>query len=103
MLTSIVDAFPSGQLQFDTVAVSAWRFSRWDPVGRRYNAQFHCGFDDPAALVEWHPRLTYAGEAPMNDSPVMLAKAPPGIRRFYHLMNLLPGLAKSSRIVRFRF
>ena len=103
LLTSIVDAFPTGQLQLDTVAVSAWRFSRWDPVGRRYNAQFHCGFDDPAALADWHPRLTYVGEAPMNDSPVMLAKAPPTTRRLYHLMNLLPGFTQSSRIVRFRF
>jgi O-methyltransferase len=103
LLTSIVDAFPSGQLQLDTVAVSACRFSRWDPVGRRYNARFRCGFDDPAALAEWHPRLSYVSEAPMNDSPVMLAKAPPAIRRVYRLMNLLPGFTKSSRIVRFHF
>ncbi len=39
----------------------------------------------------------------MNDSPVMLAKAPPTTRRLYHLMNLLPGFTQSSRIVRFRF
>lgn len=103
LLTSIVDAFPTGQLQLDTVAVAAWRFSRWDPVGRRYNAQFRCGFDDPAALADWHPRLTYVGEAPMNDSPVMLAKAPVTTRRLYRLMNLLPGFTQSSRIVRFRF
>ena len=103
LLTSVVDAFPTGQIQLDTVSVSAWRFSRWDPLGRRYNAQFHCGFDDPAALAYWHPRLEYVDEAPMNDSPVLLAKAPATTRRVYRLMNLLPGFRRSSRIVRFRF
>ena len=103
LLTSVVDAFPTGQIQLDTVSVSAWRFSSWDPLGRRYNAQFHCGFDDPATLADWHPRLEYVDEAPMNDSPVLLAKAPATIRRVYRLMNLLPGFTRSSRIVRFRF
>jgi len=39
----------------------------------------------------------------MNDSPVLMAKAPANIRRRYRLMNLLPGFKRSSRIVRFRF
>lgn len=103
LLTSIVDAFPSGQLEFDTVSVWAWRASRWDPLGRRYNALFHCGFDDPAAIADWHPRLEFIDEAPMNDSPVLLAKAPTSIRRLYRLMNLLPTFKRSSRILRFRF
>ncbi|MFC4107138.1 class I SAM-dependent methyltransferase [Micromonospora zhanjiangensis] len=103
LLTSVVDAFPTGQLLFDTVSVSACRASKWDPLGRRYNAQFHCGFDDPAALADWHPRLEYVDEAPMNDSPVLMAKAPAGVRRLYRLMNLLPGFRRSSRILRFRF
>ena len=103
LLVGIVDAFPSGQLLFDTVSVGAWRTSRWDPLGRKYGAVFHCGFDDPAGLAEWHPRLAYVDEAPMNDSPVLLAKAPANIRRMYRLMNLLPGFRRSSRIVRFRF
>ena len=98
-----MDGFPTGQIQLDTVSVSAWRFSRWDPLGRRYNAQFHCGFDEPATLANWHPRLEYVDEAPMNDSPTLLAKAPTAIRRMYRLMNLLPGFRHSSRIVRFRF
>ena len=103
LLISVVEAFPTGQIQLDTVSVAAWRFSRWDPLGRRYNAQFHCGFDAPATLAEWHQRLEYVDEAPMNDSPVLLAKAPTAIRRVYRLMNLLPGFRRSSRIVRFRF
>jgi O-methyltransferase involved in polyketide biosynthesis len=103
LLTSVVDAFPVGQIQFDTVSVSAWRTSKWDPLGHKYNAQFHCGFNDPAALAGWHPRLKYAGEAPMNDSPVLMAKAPANVRRMYRLMNLLPGFTRSTRIVRFRF
>lgn len=103
LLTSVVDAFRSGQIQLDTVSVSAWRFSRWDPLGRRYNAQFHCGFDDPAALADWHPRLEYVDEAPMNDSPVLLDHAPAPTRLMYRLLNLLPGFRQSSRIVRFRF
>jgi O-methyltransferase involved in polyketide biosynthesis len=103
LLTSVVDAFPHGQMQFDTVSVGAWRISKWDPLGRRYNARFGCGFDDPAALADWHPRLEYADEAPMNDAPVLRAKAPANIRRAYRLMNLLPGFKRSSRIVRFRF
>jgi O-methyltransferase involved in polyketide biosynthesis len=103
LLTSVVDAFPTGQIQFDTVSVWAWRTSKWDPLGRKYDAQFHCGFNDPAALADWHPRLEYAGEAPMNGSPVLMVKAPANIRRMYRLMNLLPGFKRSSRIVRFRF
>jgi O-methyltransferase involved in polyketide biosynthesis len=103
LLSGVVDAFPSGQIQLDTVSVSAWRFSRWDPLGRRYNATFHCGFDDPAALADWHPRLAYVDEAPMNDSPVLLARAPAATRRMYRLMNRIPGFTRSSRIVRFRF
>jgi O-methyltransferase involved in polyketide biosynthesis len=103
LLTSIVDAFPAGQLEFDTVSVSAWRASKWDPLGRKYNALFHCGFDDPAALADWHPRLAFIDEAPMNDSPVLMAKAPATVRRMYRLMNLLPAFKRSSRIVRFRF
>jgi O-methyltransferase len=103
LLTSIVDAFPAGQLEFDTVSALAWRTSKWDPLGRKYNAQFHCGFDDPAALADWHPRLEYVDEAPMNDSPVLTAKAPASIRWIYRLMNLLPAFTRSSRIVRFRF
>ncbi len=103
LLTGIVDAFPAGQIQFDTVSVSAWRTSKWDPIARKYNARFHCGFDDPAALAEWHPRLEYVDEAPMNDSPVLMAKAPANVRRLYRCMNLLPGFRRSTRIVRFRF
>ncbi|WP_436531813.1 class I SAM-dependent methyltransferase [Actinoplanes sp. HUAS TT8] len=103
LLTGVVDAFPAGQILFDTVSVSAWRASKWDPVGRRYNAVFHCGFDDPAAPAAWHPRLRFVDEASMNDSPVLRAKAPPAVRRIYRLLNLLPGFTRSSRIVRFRF
>jgi methyltransferase (TIGR00027 family) len=103
LLTRVVDAFPTGQMLFDTVSVSAWRASKWDPLGRKYNARFRCGFDDPAALADWHPRLEYVDEAPMNDSPVLAAKAPAATRRLYRLMNLLPGFRRSSRILRFRF
>lgn len=103
LLTSVVDAFPTGQIQIDTVSVSAWRTSRWDPLGRKYGARFRCGFDDPAAPADWHPRLEYVGEAPMNDSPVLMAKAPANVRRMYRIMNLMPGFKRSTRIVRFRF
>jgi O-methyltransferase involved in polyketide biosynthesis len=103
LLTSVVDAFPTGQIQFDTVPVWAWRTSKWDPTLRKYDAQFHCGFNDPATLADWHPRLEYVDQAPMYDSPVLMAKAPANIRRMYRLMNLLPGMKRSTRIVRFRF
>ncbi|QYC41989.1 Leucine carboxyl methyltransferase [Nonomuraea coxensis DSM 45129] len=103
LLTGVVDAFPEGQIQLDTVPVWAWRFSRWDPTLRRYDARFHCGFDVPAALAAWHPRLEYVDEAPMYDAPVLMAKAPAGVRRVYRLLNLLPGMRRSTRIVRFRF
>lgn len=103
LVTSVVDGFPTGELEFDTVSASAWRTSRWDPLGRRYNATFRSGVDDPSALAGWHPRLTYVDEAPMNDSPVLMAKAPARIRRMYRVMNLLPGFTHSSRIVRFSF
>ncbi len=39
----------------------------------------------------------------MNDSPEMLAKAPANVRRLYRLLNLVPALRRSTRIVRFRF
>jgi O-methyltransferase involved in polyketide biosynthesis len=103
LLTTVVDAFPTGQIQFDTVPVWAWRTSRWDPMLRKCDAQFHCGFNDPATLADWHPRLEYVDEAPMYDSPVLMAKAPAKIRRIYRLMNLLPGMKRSTVIVRFRF
>ncbi|MGC7098273.1 class I SAM-dependent methyltransferase [Amycolatopsis lurida] len=103
LLTTVVGAFPAGQLQLDTVPVWAWRASKWDPTLRFYGARFHCGFNDPAALADWHPRLEYVDEAPMNDSPVLMAKAPANIRRVYRLMNLVPGMKRSTRIVRFRF
>jgi len=103
LLTGIVDAFPAGQMLFDTVSVSAWHASKWDPLGRKYNARFRCGFDDPAALADWHPRLAYVDEAPMNDSPLLSARAPAGVRTLFRLMNLLPGFKRSSRILRFRF
>jgi O-methyltransferase involved in polyketide biosynthesis len=103
LLAGIVDAFPAGQILLDTVSVSAWRTSKWDPLGRKYNAQFHSGFNDPAALADWHPRLEYVDKAPMNDSPLLMAKAPPTIRGMFRLLNLLPGFKRSSRILRFRF
>ncbi|MCS7476986.1 class I SAM-dependent methyltransferase [Umezawaea endophytica] len=103
LLTSVVDAFPTGQVQVDTVAVWAWRTSKWDPTLRKYGTRFHCGFDDPAVLADCHPRLEYVDEAPMNDSPELMAKAPANVRRAYRLLNLLPGLRRSTRIVRFRF
>jgi O-methyltransferase involved in polyketide biosynthesis len=103
LLTSVVDAFPTGQMLFDIVSVAAWRGSKWDPLGRKYNSQFHCGFNDPAAPADWHPRLEYVDEAPMNDSPLLTAKAPATVRRMYRLMNLLPAFKRSSRILRFRF
>ncbi len=103
LLTNIVDDFPTGQIQFDTVPVWAWRTSKWDPTLRKYDTQFHCGFNDPAALADWHPRLEYLDEAPMNDSPVLMAKAPANVRRMFRLLNLLPGMKRSTRIVRFRF
>ena len=77
--------------------------SKWDPLGRKYNAQFHCGSNDPASMADWHPRLEFVDEASMNDSPVLMAKAPANIRRMYLLISLLPGFKRSSRIVRFRF
>ncbi|WIX98501.1 class I SAM-dependent methyltransferase [Amycolatopsis mongoliensis] len=103
LLAGVVDAFPSGQIQLDTVSVWAWRTSKWDPTLRRYGTRFRCGFDDPAALAGWHPRLEYVDEAPMNDSPLLMAKAPANVRRMYRILNLLPGMKRSSRIVRFRF
>jgi O-methyltransferase involved in polyketide biosynthesis len=103
LLTTVVDAFPSGQVQLDTVSVWAWRTSKWDPTLRKYGTRFHCGFDDPTVLAEWHPGLEYLDEAPMNDSPVLMAKAPPNIRRLYRFLNLLPGMRRSTRIVRFGF
>ncbi|HWS34941.1 MAG TPA: hypothetical protein VN408_19655 [Actinoplanes sp.] len=102
-MTGIVDAFPSGWLLFDIASASAWRFSKWDPIGRWYGALFRCGFDDPQELAGWHPRLEFADEAPMNDSPLLTAAAPPGTRRVYRLLNLIPGFTRSSRILRFRF
>ncbi|WP_103962190.1 class I SAM-dependent methyltransferase [Nonomuraea solani] len=103
LLTSVVDAFLSGQIQIDTVPVWVWRTSKWDPTLRRYGTRFHCGFNDPAALADWHPRLEYLDEAPMYDSPVLMAKAPANIRRMHRLLTLLPGMKHSTRIVRFRF
>ena len=103
LLTSVVETFPTGGIQFDTVSVWAWRTSKWDPTLRGYGTRFHCGFDDPAALADWHPRLEYVDEAPMNDSPLLTAKAPANVRRVYRLLNLLPGLKRSTAIVRFRF
>jgi O-methyltransferase involved in polyketide biosynthesis len=103
LLTSVAGAFPTGQIQFDTVPVWSWRTSKWNPLLRKYDAQFHCGFNHPAALADWHPRLEYAGQAPMNDSPVLMAKAPANVRRMFRLMNLLPGMKRSTIIVRFRF
>ncbi|MFI5735837.1 class I SAM-dependent methyltransferase [Kribbella sp. NPDC051587] len=103
LLTSVVDSFPAGQIQFDTVSVWAWRTSKWDPTLRKYGTRFHCGFDDPATIAAWHPRLQYVDEAPMNDSPLLMAKAPVNVRRIYRLLNLLPGMRRSTRIVRFRF
>ncbi|MFD2352269.1 hypothetical protein ACFSTC_27830 [Nonomuraea ferruginea] len=76
LLTGVVDAFPTGQIQIDTVPVWAWRTSKWDPTLRKYDARFHCGFDVPAALAAWHPRLEYVDEAPMYDAPILRAKAP---------------------------
>ncbi|MCR6487772.1 class I SAM-dependent methyltransferase [Amycolatopsis sp. OK19-0408] len=103
LLTAVVDAFPAGQVQLDTVSVRAWRTSGWDPALRRYGTRFRCGFDDPAELAGWHPRLEYVDEAPMNDSPVLMAKAPATVRRVYRLLNLVPGMRRSSRIARYRF
>ncbi|GAB3891042.1 class I SAM-dependent methyltransferase [Kibdelosporangium lantanae] len=103
LLTGVVDAFPTGQIQVDTVSVWAWRTSKWDPTLRRYGTRFHCGFDDPAALADWHPRLEYVDEAPMTDAPVLMAKAPARVRWMYRLLNLLPGMRRATRIVRFRF
>lgn len=103
LLTSVVDAFPTGQIQFDTVPVWAWHFSKWDPTLRKYGTRFQCGFDDPAEPAAWHPRLEYVDEAPMFDAPILMAKAPANTRRMYRLLNLLPGMRKSTRIVRFRF
>ncbi|MFC5821288.1 class I SAM-dependent methyltransferase [Nonomuraea harbinensis] len=103
LLTGVVDAFPTGQIQIDTVPVWAWRTSKWDPALRKYDARFHCGFDVPAALAAWHPRLEYVDEVPMYDAPILRAKAPARIRRLYRVMNLVPGMKRSTRIVRFRF
>ncbi|MGW0231558.1 class I SAM-dependent methyltransferase [Actinopolymorpha singaporensis] len=103
LLTGVVDAFHAGQIQLDLVTVWAWRTSKWDPTLRKYGVRFHCGFDDPAALAHWHPWLEYVDDAPMNDSPVLMAKAPANVRRMYRVLNLLPGMKRSVRIVRFRF
>ena len=39
----------------------------------------------------------------MNNAPVLMTKAPASVRRIYRLLNLLPGMTRSTRIVRFRF
>jgi O-methyltransferase len=84
--------------------VPSWSLStRARPTDRPRRARHHCGFNDPATLADWHPRLEYVEEAPMYDSPVLMAKAPANIRRMYRLINLLPGMKRSTVIVRFRF
>jgi O-methyltransferase involved in polyketide biosynthesis len=103
LVTAVVDAFPVGQLQLDTASVWAWRTSKWDPTLRRYGTLFRCGFDDPAVIADWHPRLECVDEAPMNDSPVLMAKAPASVRRLYRVLNLVPAMRRSTCIVRFRF
>ncbi|MDP4512068.1 hypothetical protein [Nonomuraea turcica] len=45
----------------------------------------------------------YVGEAPMYDAPILMAKAPANTRRMYCLMNLLPGMKRSTTHLRFRF
>jgi O-methyltransferase involved in polyketide biosynthesis len=103
LVTGVVDAFPAGQIQLDTVPVWAWRSSRWDPSLRRYGTRFRGGFDEPARIADWHPRLRYVGAAPVSDSPVLTAKAPAGVRRAYRLLSLLPGVKNSIAVVRFSF
>lgn len=101
LLTDLMEAFPLGQFQFETCPVFIQRSSAWDPTLRKYGTRFNFGCDDPAALADWHPRLTYLGEAPMNDSP-LIARAPASIRVLYAILNRL-GMRHSMRIVRYGF
>lgn len=54
-------------------------------------------------MAGWDPQLEYVDEAPMYDAPELMAKAPANVRRMYRLLNLVPGMKRSMRTVRFRF
>ncbi|MFC7620392.1 class I SAM-dependent methyltransferase [Microlunatus sp. GCM10028923] len=101
LLTDLIEAFPLGQFQFETCPVWVQRSSGWDPTLRKYGTRFNFSCNDPAALADWHPRLRYLGEAPMNDSP-LIARAPANIRLLYAIMNRL-GMRHTMRIVRYGF
>ena len=101
LLTDLVAAFPLGQFQFETCPTWIQRTSAWDPTLRKYGTRFNFACNDPAGLADWHPRLRYLGETPMNDSP-LISRAPASIRLLYAIMNAL-GMRKSMRIVRYAF
>lgn len=101
VVTSIVDGFPSGQLQCDLVPPWVSRTSKYDPNLRKYGVTFKSGFK-PRVLADWHPRLEYLDEAPILNSPD-LARLPASVRFTYWLMNVTPGLRTSYRVERYRF
>ena len=68
---------------------------RWEPLGAGTTPS-SMGFDDPAALAEWHQRLEYVDEAPMNDSRCF-GEGPFDHPPMYRLMNTMPASRRSSR------
>jgi O-methyltransferase len=102
LITTIVDEFPTGQIQCDIVPPWVARTSKYDPNLRKLDITFQSGFASPRVLADWRPGLEFVDEADVSH-PAQLAQAPAPVRLTYAMMNALPFMRRSYRVARYRF
>lgn len=91
LLARLTDRFPSGELIFDGVAGPTARMTKL----------FQWSLGDPAELEQWNPRLTLADVVPvMADFDRVPDR---GYRTLFQLMNKIPAMRASMRLLRYRF
>lgn len=91
LLVRLTDRIPTGELIFDGVAGPTARMTKL----------FQWSLGDPAELAGWNPRLTLVDVVPVVADFERIPDR--GYRALFQLMNRIPAMRSSMRLLRLRF
>lgn len=91
LLVRLTDRLPSGELIFDGVAGPTARMTKL----------FQWRLGDPTELARWNPRLTMVDVVPVVSDFERIPNR--GYRALFQVMNRIPAMRSSMRLLRLRF
>jgi hypothetical protein len=102
LLRSVVDRFPSGELQFDAFNTFGIRTQVINTVVRRSGSKLHWGIDSPADIVDAVPGLRLLAWESVFDSDTF-DMASPAVRWLGRAMAAVPSLRNMAQYHRYAF